>query len=189
MMDRTYTIKGIAGLLLHNARLSDPIGEHAKALRKVTSKRKKTDDDHEEIARIEYLGSFYPSATDDIILPGGNIERMILDAGKTLKLGTTVKKALIVPGESSIEYKGPRDPEKLWATGRFSLRSSVKVGTSRTMRTRPFFPEWQLTFTVVFDETVLDPAQVDDMVEIAGKFVGLADWRPKYGRFTVEHVE
>lgn len=193
MFSKKYRITGTAPTLFHNARLADPLNPIVRQIKELTSKRKKTDADHEEIARLEFIGCFYIEGSslaegEDIGFPGGNIERMLMDAGKHVKLGTTVKKALLVPEFSPLLYKGPREPKALWDHGGFSLRASVKVTTSRTIRTRPCFRDWALEFTAIFDENTLNPNQVDELVDIASKFIGLGDWRPKYGRFNWEAV-
>ena len=51
------TLTGVEPLLMHSDRLSDPLDPHAMALREVSSKRKKTDDDHREMARLSGAGA------------------------------------------------------------------------------------------------------------------------------------
>ena len=51
------------------------------------------------------------------------------------------------------------------------------------MRTRPVFEEWQLELEIELDLTVLDPAKIDQLIEEAGRYQGLGDYRPLYGRF------
>jgi len=48
---------------------------------------------------------------------------------------------------------------------------------------------WSLTFTLEFDDSILnEKALVKAMVD-AGALIGLGDWRPKFGRFSVEAGE
>ena len=45
--------------LMHNGQLSDPLNEWTKAKKKITDKKKKTDADHEEVSRLEWMGGLY----------------------------------------------------------------------------------------------------------------------------------
>lgn len=53
---------GKTPLLTHNSQLSDPLNPWSKKLKSITSKKKKTDADHEEAARIEWKGGLYLDA-------------------------------------------------------------------------------------------------------------------------------
>ena len=54
------------------------------------------------------------------------------------------------------------------------------------IRSRPRFSNWSLTFTVNYDEHVLQATDIDGFLDTAGRLIGLCDWRPKHGRFTWE---
>ena len=58
-MQFRITITGTAELLMHNARLANPLDSAAKAMKAISSKRVKTDEDHAEMARLEHFGSLY----------------------------------------------------------------------------------------------------------------------------------
>jgi hypothetical protein len=47
---------------------------------------------------------------------------------------------------------------------------------------------WWLTCTIEFDESIVNEAQVLSSTKEAGALCGIGDWRPKFGRFTVEKV-
>ncbi len=186
MKERSYTIKGVCPIVMHNERLADPLNEHAKALKSLTKKRNKTDDDHLAVSKAEFLGGLYWDADLGPHVPERCLERLLRDAASKSKQGRAVLSALIVIEPAKLIYKGPRDPEAMWAMGeQFVLRASVGVGQSRVIRSRPVFRDWSLTFTVNYDENVLEERDVDGFVEVGGRLVGLLDWRPKHGRFTV----
>lgn len=185
----TVEIEGIAPLLMHSARLADPLDEATKALAKVTSKRKKTDDDHGEVSRLEFLGSLYVSQEFGPFIPGQNLEACLFKGASRLKLGTALKSALLVPQNvNPLIYVGPRNADELWKQEQFVHRASVKVGTSRVIRTRPVFPTWQVVFEGELDTEVVDQGQFENIAEIAGRLVGLGDWRPRFGRFKVNSL-
>lgn len=178
------TLKGTEPLLMHNVRLADPLDDITKMIKKVSGKRKKTEDDHHEMARLEHMGSLYIDPELGPYIPGLNFERMLVDAGKKLKLGTTVRSALMIPTNvHPLVYQGPRTVEGLWADKNYVHRASVKVTTSRVERTRPIFRQWEVSVDGEVDTEQLNPGELHQIVDIAGRLIGLGEWRPRFGRF------
>lgn len=185
-MDFEITLTGVRPLLMHSARLSNPLDPMAQAMRKVHSKKQKTDDDYRELAYREWLGSVYADA-DGPYVPGENIERMLVDSAKLTRDGQNIKRGVLVQTDyCTLNYVGPRDVETLARDENYRLMASVKVGMSRVMRCRPMFRSWQLTASGYLDESILSPDDFRAIVERAGRLVGLGDWRPRYGRFDAE---
>lgn len=188
-MEFTIRITGTAPLLMHNARLANPLDPVVKEMKKITSKRKKTDDDHEAIARLEHAAGLY--FDDDIgpYMPGENIHRCLVDGAKKSKLGKAVTQGVLIRTTvNPVSYKGPRDRDGLWKDSRFVFMSSAKVGTQRVMRCRPRFNEWATEADGILDPEVIDPAELQTVANTAGTLIGLGDWRPLHGRFTAEIV-
>lgn len=185
-MDFEITMTGVRPLLMHSARLANPLDTTVKAMKAISGKRSKTDDDHIEMARLEYAGSMYINADLGPYIPGENIERCLVDAGKITKKGTAIQRALFIKTDiNPLLYKGPRTLEELWADENYRHVASVKVQTSRVMRTRPHFPEWTVVAQGVLDTSILDLAELGSIAETAGSMIGLGDYRPRFGRFTV----
>lgn len=176
-------------LLMHNERLADPLNEYAMEIGKISKKRGKTEADHLEIARLEFVGGLYYDDTDGPIMPTWNVIRMIQNSGKRHKLGASVLRG-IVPASvhTPVIYEGPRDIEAMWEAGTFALRKAVGVNSSRVYRTRPVFTDWRVEALVEVDLTILDPEKINQLVEEAGRYEGLGDNRPVYGRF-LGHAE
>jgi hypothetical protein len=183
-MDFRITIEGTASLLMHNGRLSNPLDPAAKAMKRLTGKLKKTNDDYEEIARLEHAGSLYADPEIGPYIPGENIWRALYDAAKKSKRGPKVKEGVFIKSDCNpLAYRGPRDPAGLWADENFRLLASAKVGQQRVMRCRPMFREWRTDALGYIDTNVIDLAEVEAIAETAGQLIGLGDWRPRYGRF------
>ena len=85
-------------------------------------------------------------------------------------------------------YGGPDDLDALFEDPGFVHRCGVRVGTRRTMRTRPKFDQWSLHVVLTFKPTSIDAANLLEIAEIAGLMVGIGDFRPRFGRFRVEPV-
>jgi len=183
-MDLRLDITGNAPLIMHNARLSNPLDPMARAMKKVSAKRNKAESDYEELAHLEFLGGLYADAAVGPYVPADNIFRALVDAARKRKLGVKVTSGVIITSNvNPLAYGGSRDPEELWSDGNFMLQASVKVGQQRVIRTRPYFTTWKTAANLYLDTEVLDLDDLTQIVDIAGRLVGLGDWRPRYGRF------
>ncbi len=188
MQKLSFKIKGIAPLLMHNGRLADPDDAYSRAMKVITSNRKKTDADLEELARLEFLGGLYLNDQEQIIVPGFVFEATLIGKGgaaRKERMGKEAAAALWVTDDFLLDYNGPKNPDELWKDKRFVNQSMVRVQTSKVKRTRAIFNEWGASITVEFNDNLLDEAQVKRWVEVAGEQVGLMDWRPRLGRFEV----
>lgn len=186
MKTAKYTIRGITPLLMHSERLANPFDDLTKELKALTGKRKKTEDDLLDIARVEWLGGLYADKDNGIHMPGYNIFAALIGGGKVHKLGTAIRRsALVQEDRVPISFDGPKDPRKLFADKRFVDMRSVKVGTSKIMRCRPIFRTWEANFSVLYEESGIQRSELDRCLECAGSMVGLGDYRPRFGRFEV----
>lgn len=59
----------------------------------------------------------------------------------------------------------------------------------RVMTERPKMDEWSCEFTIVLDDDSISMDTIIEILEHAGKYVGIGDWRPdkkgRYGKFRV----
>lgn len=179
-------IQGRSPLLMHSDRFANPLDPATKAHKELTGKRKKTDSDHEAIARSEWMGSLYHDDKIGPYIPGQNLDASLQEAAKLQKLGKKFKQAvMVVENEVPLQYKGPRDPEGLFAAGFIDVRG-VKVAMAKLMRCRPKFNEWACEFTVAYNEEVLNAEEVRKAILDAGELIGVCDYRPRYGKFFAE---
>jgi hypothetical protein len=191
-----FKIRGVVPTIQHNGQTSDPLNHFAKEIKKISSKKVKTDDDYMEMARLEWFASLYTNDHEQIIWPAENIEKMIADAAKKTRQGKQTLAGIFIDGDTKLEYEGPKDPKKLWEFASFEknpfvsrVSAVVKSSNGRIMRTRAIFRDWAVQFNVNYMEDLLSASQIKDFVNTAGTIIGLSDWRPKYGRFVVESVE
>ena len=91
----TIKLTGTAPILLHSDRLSNPLDSLTKEIKTYTGKRKKTDEDHAEIARLEWTGGMYYDEKTGPYLPARNIKAMLISAAKKTKDGPKAKTGLI----------------------------------------------------------------------------------------------
>jgi hypothetical protein len=187
-------------LVTHNERLVDPLDDFNMAIAAISGKRKKTHTDHQEMGRLEFYGGLYTEPKLTLkhinakkngcrpVIPAINVIRC-LQAGASMKSkdGENVKRGIHSLAEFAvIDYEGPTDPVEMYKddNGKFQLRKSVGIQRNRTMRTRPIFPEWQLSLLVEVDLNIFNLERVAAAWDYAGRYVGLCEMRPIYGRFT-----
>lgn len=186
-MDLTVTVTGMRDLLQHNGRLADALNPYTRRLRKLTSKRQKTDDDLAEIMHVEARGSCWE--TDDGLLgvPNAAVWRCIYDAAKGFKRGEHIKRALLLDDITVPLLIGGEsvDCDTFLLDGAHVDYRPVVVQRRKTMRARARVPAgWQSVhrFELLTDE--LDPGELVPILDRAGRLYGIGDWRPTYGRFS-----
>jgi len=124
------------------------------------------------------------------VLPGPNLYRAIVDAGRFHKAGkekiTTVKSSLVPAGMWLREIEMPIAPGS-WEP---DVRAVVNPATGgRMVACRPRFDAWSLRFTLDVDEKMFGASIVRSLVDDAGQKIGVGDFRPArkgpFGRFKV----
>jgi hypothetical protein len=173
---------------MHNGALADPLNKFSKASKLITSKRQKTDADLEEMARLEFLGGLYVNDKGLPIIPSEVLEATIVNGAKAEKLGKLFKSSVFVNDHSVLDYDGSADINELWKDEKFRLVAGVKIGTARIMRTRPKFDKWSCAVQVDYLDESINEEMIIRAITKAGILVGIGDWRPKFGRFTVEKL-
>src|SRR5262245_35579012 len=120
-----FTIRGVSPLILHSISLADPMNPLVKDIKRLTSKRDKTDADLQEIARLEWHGGLYLHK-GEMCIPGEVLEATIGAAARKNRKGQQVKAGLYCDGFFPIQYDGPRTPGELWQLEAFRLSCFVR---------------------------------------------------------------
>lgn len=189
MIKAKLNLDSFTPILLHADTLSDPLSDEAKAFKRVSSKRTKTDSDHEDMARMEYMAGLYLGNSGQVVIPSRNLVRCLIEGARITKSGPKVERGLVpLATDFDLDYDGPVTPDDLYSDKRFVSRMTVRVGTARTVRCRPIFKEWGLEAEVMIDETVLSLEDLADIARNSGQMIGLGDYRKGggFGRFQVE---
>ena len=180
-------IEGTTPLITHNIRLANPLDPIAKAMKAISAKRKKTEDDHLQLARLEFEGGLYLDPEVGPYIPGENVEKCIIEGARITKQGKQVERGLFITDNVvPLIYEGPRTPESLWSDENFRHTAAVRVGQQRVMRTRPVFRTWALDADGELDPGLLAPETLQELLDDAGAMVGIGDFRPRYGRFSAK---
>lgn len=126
------------------------------------------------------------------IIPQPNLLRCIIDAGTYFKVGkskVTTQKSSMLPACVDIEGIAiPIKHKEKWEVDTRPVRIPSTGG--RILCHRPSFNDWRLEFTLVIDTEMIQPQLVRDIMDAAGKRIGLGDFRPAckgpFGRFRVD---
>jgi len=198
MKELGFKLVGMTPLLMHDNKMANPLNAYTQYMKPLTAKRNKTDQDHMEIARIEWEAGLYLH-DGEVAMPAENLEACFLRAAKRTKNGQKYQSgAMISEDWFPLDYKGKKI--KVKQNGNipnveldpfyesFKHQGMVKIGTQQVLRTRPVFHDWSLVIMIIIDEQVFDERTMTSIIEDAGRFVGLCEKRPRLGRFTVEKI-
>lgn len=125
------------------------------------------------------------------MIPSPNLLRAIVDGGSFTKIGkrqiTTARSSMLYSclsidaAEIKLIHKQP------WKVDTRAVRIPSTGG--RILAHRPMFDDWGLSFEVELDTGILNAKLLRQVVDDAGKRVGLGDFRPAtkgpFGRFCV----
>jgi len=134
------------------------------------------------------IKKLYIDSEGVIYQPSNHIERALIEAGKKIKLkgrGKATYSKLFGSMVSIVEFELPH---KIKDYEIFKALVVIPSTKGRVMRYRPMFKNWKLDFTVEFEDEIPQDV-IKEALEIAGKYVGIGDWRPekkgKFGKFQV----
>jgi len=190
MYTASVRIKGIAPLIQHRFPMPD-LSTLSKGGQKSTGAKDYTQ---------EWREYFYIDGYGQIYQPSSHIEGALVKAAVNFKVtgkrGKSYKdlfSANIVVDPERIPHAGFTVPEELGTDGDQPLYLDVRpvlVQRARVVRIRPAFKAgWELAFDIQCLDDEVQPDLLQDVLALAGKTVGIGDYRPKFGRFSVTHFE
>lgn len=170
----SVTIEGVSPILFHAWNVESV---ESKSKAKKGSAEKKSDDVESYIYRNE---------RGNIAIPGEYLKGAIVGAAKfrqdprsPRKSAADLFKAAII-SLTPLADLGAKDWDYL-------DRRRVVIQRNAITRSRPAMREgWKATFVLMVNlPEYVDPQMLNDTIQQAGKLIGLADFRPSFGRFNV----
>lgn len=184
MKTLNITFNSTTPLLMNNNQGVNPLHPLSIELKKYTGKRKKTEEDNATILKIKWLLAIYYDEKLGPYMPAQNVEACIRDAAKKSKRGKDVVSGIHVePDFIPIQYDGPRKIEELKELILFSDIRVGKIQGSSILINRPRFNHWKINFQLDYDEDIFNLEDVKDILITAGKYIGVGDYRQRYGKF------
>ena len=206
MTNLKVTWKGTTPLIMHSCKCVNPFHPVAKEMKKINAKKnKKTDEDIERLSDLEWVsGAYFPDEfakkwlngekvkDPQLYIPAENVEATLINGAKSFRKGTDFEKYVSVTDlYIPFAYGETLSLEKLITSAEYRDVRPMRVKQSTVMRTRPRVDQWVISFNLQFDERNIDLETIVQAMEYAGKYVGLCDSRPKYGKFVavIEELE
>ena len=125
---------------------------------------------------------------DGIIFePGAHVEGCLVKAATAFQIpgkGKKTYKDLFRAAVFIEEVEIPIEPQDYVVDER-----PVVVNRARVLRYRPKFEDWKLNFTLTCLDENMPADDIKKILEHGGKFIGIGDFRPKFGRFNVNMFE
>lgn len=161
-----------------------PMQKEGDPAPKKKGQKQQEDDVESYLYRCEENGTICQPATHLI----GALKR----AGVKFQIpgqGKTTYKNLMGSGAVFIEPDMIEHENQEWEID----RRPVVIQRARVTRSRPMFKKWALSFTAEIDEDELPKSVLNEILEYAGRRVGIGDFRPDkggpFGRFIVTTFE
>jgi hypothetical protein len=180
----------IPTFISHNGQTASPLNTYAKRMKELSAKRKKTDADHEQMAKFEFEAGLYLNDAREVIIPGRLFEALIAEGAKKSKEGKIALSSTFVDTDAVISYDGgPLSVEELTKSDFHRLSVPVRIGQARVLRTRPIFKNVKAEWIVSLQTEVANQAQLQRWITDGMNLVGVGDWRPRHGRGVVTVFE
>ena len=190
------TVAGVSPLLMNNPQTVDPFNRYAKAKKAITNKRAgKTEDDLIELGNLETESKLYFDPTLGVYVPATwVVEALCTTAYSVAKIGRAKMRGGVFAGADKIKlhYRGQekvREISDVVINPEFRHRMILPQGPVRVPKDAPIFHGWSFETDVEFDDAVIDFATLARVAKHAGKYGGFGDFRPTFGRASVEVSE
>lgn len=196
-MQYRITISGVSPIIHHNGAAGlDTRSPVSREIAAITAKRggNRTAADDVRLRELEAQRALWLDESGAPTIPAAAIRSSIERGARKRKQGTQVRGGLVVLS-SAFKYdqkKYGTDVEKLGRSTQYTV--PVVVKSSRILRTRAKFDTpWSCTFELDVDDELIDQSQLLEWLDIAGRQIGLGDWRPEksgiFGRFAASDIE
>ena len=181
----SVSIKGIAPLMQHRFPMPD-FTTMSKGGHKSSGAKDYTQ---------EWREYFYATPEGEIYQPSSHIEGALVKAAVNFKVAgkrgksykdLIVANVIVDPERIPHNYKVPEELDTDADKPLYLDARPVIVQRARVVRIRPCFKAgWELAFEIQCIDDEIQPDLLQDVLTLAGKTVGIGDYRPKFGRFSV----
>lgn len=166
-MEIKVKVRGVAPLLMN--RFVVTTGEESK-------RGKKVYDPKEEAEKKTYR-----TEQGKLYLPNTHFKASMVKASTDFKMtGRKTYKDYVRSGVFIKEQEIVLDQQEYKI-----FECPVVIQRARVMSWRPMFKEWTCEFTIEITDDFINQTTLKEILESAGRFKGVGDFRPEYGRFEV----
>lgn len=128
-----------------------------------------------------------------VFIPSVYIKNSIVEASKQFKIIGKGKSTYtkIVASTVDVNPFMIRLNSDKWEIFRISAVNPMTKG--RMMTSRPKFNKWSAEFEILLNDPAVDSSTINEILDHAGKYVGVGDWRPEkkgmFGKFLISEFK
>ena len=196
------TLTGVTPIQLQNFKYQHPSEPLYKIRTPISQKRKKTEEDHITLSKLDFLMSCHWQIddTDDcdcIVDSNGNVSfagfknpympaemlrKSIRNSAKALnnRKGSAFDRGVTVTEDMIFDYDGPKDCNGMW-DDKLWVRLRGERSGSLIWITRVKIPEWSVNFSLTCDTSQVELTELETMLKASGKYSGVGSYRPENG--------
>lgn len=127
----------------------------------------------------------YRTDAGELYLPNTHFKASMIKAGTDFKMvGKKSYKEYIKAGVFIEPEQIVLEPQEY-----IIHEEPVVIQRARVMSWRPRFDKWSCEFEIEITDEMINSTTLKEILEAAGKYKGVGDHRPEYGRFEVESYE
>ena len=196
------TIEGITPIQLQNPMYQHPSEPLYKIRTPISQKRKKTEEDHITLSKLDFLMSCHwavDSTKDcnckidangnvrftgfkDPYMPAEMLRKSIRNSAKALnnRKGAAFDRGVTVSEDMLLNYEGAKDCNGMW-NDKLWVRLRGERSGSLIWITRVKIPKWSVNFSLTCDTSQVEISELETMLKASGKYSGVGSYRPENG--------
>lgn len=191
-----FLITGVVPLLMSNPQTVDPFNKLGQKIKTLNSKgAKRTDQDYREIADLDMEAKVYFDDTLGVYVPARWVTTAVAVTYYGLtKTGKSKVRGALFPAVEKLKlhYAGMnkvKGREDVTKNPDFRCRKILAQSGKRVAKTIPIFHDWSFEAELEYDDKVINTSDLKRVVEHCCRYGGWGDFRPTYGRASVEFID
>lgn len=193
MKTMKYKVTGLTALLQNNPRTVDRFDKYAKAMAEINAKKtRRTDEDYLELRDLEIRSKIYWDDSMGIYVPSTWVSNALESVSHvTAKIGKAKLRGIVFMNEGRLKlnYESAgkiKGPEDIVSQEYFRHLMLLKQGQVKVAKAFPIFHKWSFEGTLDYEPSEVDGNDVKRMFERAARYGGFGDFRPRFGKASVE---
>lgn len=145
------------------------------------------------IAETDIEDKLYLDKDKKVILPSVYVKNCITEASKQFKIVGKGKATYSKIVASTVEIEPFMIGLQASKYEVFRISAVNPMTKGRMMTERPRFPKWKASFEIILNDPSIPTLVINEILEHAGKYVGIGDWRPEkkgmHGKFLISQFK
>ena len=183
MKTAIFHVKGLTPMLMHSTKGMSREGAPGVKTKKIPD------------AKTEAELGTYRDENGDLYIPCIWFRQALVSGGKGRKIGkqfaTSLLKGAVIDPDRRASIVDPDSGDLI--TEYTVDERPVVIGKARVMRARPRFDTWAADIPLDYDDEIITPDIIQEVLNIAGSRIGVGDYRVEkggwFGRFEVMGYE